>query len=162
MLYIVVACVALLVAQAVGVAAMHQIVAILCGIAAVAALDGVAYVWFMSSPRRVALLLEMLEDFEGRYTPPDTPDDDEDSYPEVEEDDRCGDPECPSCYPPEEEKTEEEPEPENGTSLGDERGQDVAEYAVLLAVVLSVVFVALHLIGANASNVFSDIGSKIQ
>jgi len=42
-----------------------------------------------------------------------------------------------------------------------EEGQDVAEYAVLLAVMLAIVIGILHLIGSNASNVFSQIGSKI-
>jgi len=44
--------------------------------------------------------------------------------------------------------------------IGDE-GQDVAEYAVLLAVVLAIVIGVLRLVGGNASNVFSEIGSKI-
>ncbi|MGH9536565.1 MAG: hypothetical protein ACRD3H_01505 [Terriglobales bacterium] len=41
-------------------------------------------------------------------------------------------------------------------------GQDVAEYAVMLAVVLAVVVGTIRLIGASANNVFSSVGSSIQ
>ena len=44
----------------------------------------------------------------------------------------------------------------------DERGQDVAEYAVMLAVVLVIVVATIRLIGANANNVFSSVASSIQ
>ena len=44
----------------------------------------------------------------------------------------------------------------------DERGQDVAEYAVMLAVILVIVVGTVRLIGANANNVFSQVGSAIQ
>lgn len=44
----------------------------------------------------------------------------------------------------------------------DERGQDIAEYAVMLAVVLVIVVGTIRLIGANANNVFSQVGSSIQ
>ena len=44
----------------------------------------------------------------------------------------------------------------------DERGQDVAEYAVMLAVVLVIVVGTIRLIGSNANNVFSSVGSAIQ
>jgi len=44
----------------------------------------------------------------------------------------------------------------------DERGQDVAEYAVMLAVMLAIVIGVVRLIGSSASTVFSQIGSKIQ
>jgi len=43
----------------------------------------------------------------------------------------------------------------------DDRGQDVAEYAVMLAVVLVIVVGTIRLIGANANNVFSSVGSSI-
>jgi Flp pilus assembly pilin Flp len=43
----------------------------------------------------------------------------------------------------------------------DERGQDVAEYAVMLAVVLVIVVGTIRLIGANANNVFSSVSSSI-
>jgi len=43
----------------------------------------------------------------------------------------------------------------------DERGQDVAEYAVMLAVILVIVVGTIRLIGGNANNVFSQVGSAI-
>jgi len=43
-----------------------------------------------------------------------------------------------------------------------EEGQDVAEYAVMLAVVLVIVVGTIQLIGSNAGNVFSLVGSAIQ
>ena len=43
-----------------------------------------------------------------------------------------------------------------------EEGQDVAEYAVMLAVVLVIVVGTVRLIGSNASNVFSQVGSALQ
>jgi len=43
----------------------------------------------------------------------------------------------------------------------DERGQDVAEYAVMLAVVLVIVVGTIRLIGANANNVFSSVASSV-
>lgn len=43
----------------------------------------------------------------------------------------------------------------------DERGQDVAEYAVMLAVVLVIVVGTIRLIGSNANNVFSSVASSI-
>ena len=48
-----------------------------------------------------------------------------------------------------------------GTLLGDD-GQHVAEYAVMLAVVLAVVVGTIRLIGSSANNVFSSVGSAIQ
>ena len=47
-------------------------------------------------------------------------------------------------------------------SLFEDDGQDVAEYAVMLAVVLAVVVGTIRLIGSNANNVFSSVGSAIQ
>jgi Flp pilus assembly pilin Flp len=44
----------------------------------------------------------------------------------------------------------------------DEQGQDIAEYSVMLAVVLVIVVGTVRLIGSNASNVFSQVGSFIQ
>ena len=43
----------------------------------------------------------------------------------------------------------------------DERGQDVAEYAVMLAVVLVIVVGTIQLIGGNANNVFSSVASSV-
>jgi Flp pilus assembly pilin Flp len=44
----------------------------------------------------------------------------------------------------------------------DESGQDIAEYAVMLAVILVIVVGTVRLIGSNANNVFSTVGSAIQ
>ena len=44
----------------------------------------------------------------------------------------------------------------------DERGQDIAEYAVMLAVILVIVVGTVRLIGSNANTVFSQVGSAIQ
>jgi Flp pilus assembly pilin Flp len=44
----------------------------------------------------------------------------------------------------------------------DEQGQDIAEYSVMLAVVLVIVVGTIRLIGSNASNIFSQVGSSIQ
>lgn len=44
----------------------------------------------------------------------------------------------------------------------DQEGQDIAEYSVMLAVVLVIVVGTVRLIGSNASNVFSQVGSSIQ
>ena len=43
----------------------------------------------------------------------------------------------------------------------DENGQDVAEYAVMLAVILVIVIGTVRLIGSNANNVFSQVGSQL-
>ena len=43
----------------------------------------------------------------------------------------------------------------------DERGQDVAEYDVMLAVVLVIVVGTIRLIGGNANNVFSSVASSV-
>ncbi len=44
----------------------------------------------------------------------------------------------------------------------DEDGQDIAEYAVMLAVILVIVIGTVRLIGSNANTVFSQVGSAIQ
>ncbi|MGD0509765.1 MAG: hypothetical protein ABSA27_18355 [Terriglobales bacterium] len=43
----------------------------------------------------------------------------------------------------------------------DEEGQDIAEYAVMLAVILVLVIGTVRLIGTNANNVFSSVASSI-
>lgn len=43
-----------------------------------------------------------------------------------------------------------------------EEGQDIAEYSVMLAVILVIVVGTVRLIGSNANNVFSQVGSSIQ
>jgi Flp pilus assembly pilin Flp len=44
----------------------------------------------------------------------------------------------------------------------DEEGQDIAEYAVMLAVILVIVIGTIRLIGTNANTVFSSVASTIQ
>jgi Flp pilus assembly pilin Flp len=44
----------------------------------------------------------------------------------------------------------------------DQQGQDVAEYAVMLAVVLVIVLGTVRVIGANAGTIFSQVGSSLQ
>ena len=44
----------------------------------------------------------------------------------------------------------------------EETGQDIAEYAVMLAVILVVVVGTLKLIGSNANNAFSAVASSLQ
>jgi len=43
----------------------------------------------------------------------------------------------------------------------EENVQDVAEYAVMLAVILVIVIGTVRLIGGNANNVFSQVGSGL-
>ncbi len=42
-----------------------------------------------------------------------------------------------------------------------EEGQDIAEYAVMLAVILVIVIGTIRLIGGNANNVFSQVASSV-
>lgn len=44
----------------------------------------------------------------------------------------------------------------------EEGGQDIAEYAVMLAVILVIVVGTIRLIGSNANTVFSNAASSIQ
>jgi Flp pilus assembly pilin Flp len=43
-----------------------------------------------------------------------------------------------------------------------DQGQDIAEYAVMLAVILVIVVGTIRLIGSNANNVFSSVASSVQ
>ena len=43
----------------------------------------------------------------------------------------------------------------------DEHGQDIAEYAVMLAVILVIVIGTVRLIGGNANNVFSSVANSM-
>ena len=45
------------------------------------------------------------------------------------------------------------------TLCNDEEGQDIAEYAVMLAVILVLVVGTIRLVGTNANNVFSTASS---
>jgi Flp pilus assembly pilin Flp len=44
----------------------------------------------------------------------------------------------------------------------DQTGQDIAEYAVMLAVILVLVVGTIRLVGSNANTVFSNAASSIQ
>jgi Flp pilus assembly pilin Flp len=44
----------------------------------------------------------------------------------------------------------------------DDEGQDIAEYAVMLAVILVLVVGTIRLVGSNANNVFSSVASSVQ
>jgi Flp pilus assembly pilin Flp len=44
----------------------------------------------------------------------------------------------------------------------DDSGQDIAEYAVMLAVILVIVVGTIRLVGTNANNVFSSVASSVQ
>jgi Flp pilus assembly pilin Flp len=44
----------------------------------------------------------------------------------------------------------------------EDSGQDIAEYAVMLAVILVIVVGTVRLIGSNANNAFSAVASSIQ
>jgi len=44
----------------------------------------------------------------------------------------------------------------------EDTGQDIAEYAVMLAVILVLVVGTIRLIGSNANNAFSSVASSIQ
>ena len=46
--------------------------------------------------------------------------------------------------------------------LSEESGQDIAEYAVMLAVILVIVVGTIRLIGSNANTVFSQVASSVQ
>lgn len=43
-----------------------------------------------------------------------------------------------------------------------DEGQDIAEYAVMLAVILVLVVGTIRLVGSNANNVFSSVSSSLQ
>jgi Flp pilus assembly pilin Flp len=45
--------------------------------------------------------------------------------------------------------------------LSSEDGQDIAEYAVMVAVILIIVVGTLRLIGSNANTVFSSVASAL-
>jgi len=44
----------------------------------------------------------------------------------------------------------------------DQQGQDIAEYAVMLAVILVIVVGTIRLVGSNANKVFSSVASSVQ
>ena len=44
----------------------------------------------------------------------------------------------------------------------EDEGQDIAEYAVMLAVILVIVVGTIRLIGSNSNNAFSSVASSLQ
>ena len=48
------------------------------------------------------------------------------------------------------------------TLRSDQQGQDIAEYAVMLAVILAIVVGTIRLVGSNANKVFSSVASSVQ
>jgi Flp pilus assembly pilin Flp len=44
----------------------------------------------------------------------------------------------------------------------DDQGQDIAEYAVMLAAILVIVIGTIRLVGSNANNAFSTVASSLQ
>jgi len=44
----------------------------------------------------------------------------------------------------------------------DEGGQDISEYAVMLALILLLVMGTIKLVGSNANNAFSSVASSLQ
>ena len=46
--------------------------------------------------------------------------------------------------------------------LCDDEGQDIAEYAVMLAVILVLVVGTIRLVGSNANSAFSSVASSLQ
>jgi Flp pilus assembly pilin Flp len=48
------------------------------------------------------------------------------------------------------------------TVWSDDEAQDIAEYAVMLAVILVIVVGTIRLVGTNANNVFSSVASSVQ
>jgi len=49
-----------------------------------------------------------------------------------------------------------------GKLWNEDQGQDIAEYAVMLAVILVLVVGTVRLIGSNANNAFSNVASSLQ
>jgi Flp pilus assembly pilin Flp len=48
-----------------------------------------------------------------------------------------------------------------GQVWSDDSGQDVAEYAVMLAVILVIVIGTVKIIGGKSNNVFSEVASSL-
>jgi Flp pilus assembly pilin Flp len=46
--------------------------------------------------------------------------------------------------------------------IGSDDGQDIAEYAVMLAVILVLVVGTIRLVGSHANSVFSSVASAVQ
>ncbi len=46
--------------------------------------------------------------------------------------------------------------------IADDKGQDIAEYAVLVAAILIIVIGTIRLVGTHANTVFSNVASAVQ
>jgi pilus assembly protein Flp/PilA len=55
----------------------------------------------------------------------------------------------------------EDEEVSKGIRIRNERGQDLAEYAIMLGLIALVVILSLTLLGGNISNVFSSLASQV-
>ncbi len=126
---------AILIGAAMVTSTKGQILSAVCAVLLVAFVDFITYIWVMSDPRRLAAVLEMLDDLEGRTRTAGG----------------CQIENCDDCA-----------EATGADLWNDEEGQDVAEYAVMLAVMLVIVIGVVRLVGGSANTVFSQIGSKIQ
>jgi len=133
--------------RAVGIDARRVSLYILASVAAALVIDGFLYKWFMDNSERVNSLLSILGTFEGRKACGGDPAPENDI--DYEEGTGCGDSECTACNPVKD-------------LWADEQGQDIAEYAVMLAVILVIALGTIRLIGSNAANVISAVGSQIQ
>ena len=49
-----------------------------------------------------------------------------------------------------------------GRLWSEDEGQDIAEYAVMLAVILVLVVGTIRLVGSNANNAFSSVAGSLQ
>jgi len=142
----------------------HQVLTALGALLVIALFDGITYIWFMGDPFRVQLLLELLNNFEGRTTA-------------AECGCECGCCECGcecgcECPPEdyEEEDEEESDEEESDEEESDEEesdedhapdeGQVAATIAVTLVIVLGIIIGTVLLISGKANEMFSNIGGK--
>lgn len=51
--------------------------------------------------------------------------------------------------------------PDHGIALDDERGQGLAEYALILALIAIVAIVALIFLGSSISSIISEVGNSM-
>src|SRR5271157_3263152 len=124
----------------------HQVLTALGALLVIALFDGITYIWFMGDPFRVQLLLELLNNFEGRTTA-------------AECGCECGCCEC-GCEcgcecPPED--YEEEDEEESDEDHAPDEGQVAATIAVTLVIVLGIIIGTVLLISGKANEMFSNI-----
>ena len=127
----------------------HQVLTALGALLVIALFDGITYIWFMGDPFRVQLLLELLNNFEGRTTA-------------AECGCECGCCECGcecgcECPPEDYEESDEE---ESDEDHAPDEGQVAATIAVTLVIVLGIIIGTVLLISGKANEMFSNIGGK--